>query len=183
MTRNLLSLCKDDYCRLHVESAQQGLLDTIVKVDSPTLCQRLGYCLPESSFEPSATLLRLRNLVQHQTKTLEERLESHNICSEFGQLKTMCEHLMISVKSRQYAYVYTALLTNNPKLIHDDIREQLATKVKTDVCDLCKNAVQSAKDFSSNALVRIIFIFKYNSFVTFRNQFVMYYFVHAKVVQ
>jgi hypothetical protein len=72
----------------------------------------------------------LKSLVQHQTKTLEERLDSNNICSEYGHLKSMCEHLMTSVQSRRYAYVYSALLQNNPKLIDDDLREQMATNVK-----------------------------------------------------
>jgi regulatory protein YycI of two-component signal transduction system YycFG len=98
----------------------------------------------------------LKSLVQHQTKTLEERLEAHNICSEYGQLKSMCEHLMISVNSRRYAYVYLALLKNNPKLMDDDLREQMETKINTNVCDSCKNAVQSSKDFWNNALVRMI---------------------------
>jgi len=95
----------------------------------------------------------------------------------------MCEHLMASPQAQRYGYVYMALLTNNPKLVDDDLREQMATKANVNVCDACKNAVQSSKDFWSNALVRIIFIFKYNSFVTCRNQFVMYYFVHVNVVQ
>ena len=70
----------------------------------------------------------------------------------------MCEHLMASPQAHRYGYVYMALLTNNPKLIDDDLREQMATKVNTDVCDSCKNAVQSSKDFWSNALVRINYL-------------------------
>ncbi len=95
----------------------------------------------------------------------------------------MCEHLMASPQAHRYGYVYMALLTNNPKLVDDDLREQMATKANANVCDACKNAVQSAKDFWSNALVRIIFIVKYNSFIPCRNQFVMSYFVHVNVVQ
>jgi hypothetical protein len=95
----------------------------------------------------------------------------------------MCEHLMSSVQGQRYTYVYLALLKNNPKLIDDDLREQMATKVNTDVCDSCKNAVQTSKDFWGNALVRfdkriLIFI----QYSLFRNQFVMYYFVHVNVV-
>ena len=128
-------------------------MDLIDKDSSENLCERLGYCLKEITWEPSATLSRLRSLIQHQTKPLEERLEAHNICSEYGQLKTMCEHLMISVESRRYAKVYLAVLTENPKLIDDDLREQMQTKVNADVCTSCKNAVQSSKDFWKNALV------------------------------
>jgi hypothetical protein len=156
LTADLLSFCKDEYCRSEIQSNQQEILDKINNINSQKLCQRLGYCLAENSFEPSVALLRLRNLVQHQTKTLEERLEKHDICSEFGQFKSICEHLMISEKSQRYEYLYSALLKNNPKLIDDDLREQMATNVNSDVCDSCKNAVQSSKDFWGNALVRLI---------------------------
>jgi hypothetical protein len=42
-----------------------------------------------------------------------------------------------------------ALLTNNPKLIDEDLHEQT-----TDTCDGCKNAVQSSKDVWVHTLVR-----------------------------
>jgi hypothetical protein len=155
ITTTLLSSCSDDQCRSRVQSAQQETLDQIEKMNSETLCEKLGYCISETSFELSSTNLRLRSLVQHQTKTLDQRLESHNICSEYGQLKPMCEHLMVSPSSGRYAYVYMSLLKNNPKLIDDDLREQMASKINTDVCDGCKNAVQSSKDFWINALVRM----------------------------
>ena len=128
-------------------------MNLIEKDSSKDLCERLGYCLKEITWEPSATLLRLRTLVQHQKKSLEERLEAHNICSEYGQLKKMCEDLLISVDNRRYAKIYLALLTNNLKLVDDDIREQLQTTVNADICNSCKNAVQSSKDFWKNALV------------------------------
>ena len=51
--------------------------------------------------------------------------------------------------------VVVALLKNDPKLIDDDLREQRTSKVNADVCDGCKNAVQSTKIFWNNALVRI----------------------------
>ena len=66
----------------------------------------------------------------------------------------MCEHLMSSVNGQRYARMYTALLTNNPKLIDDDLREQVATDVHADVCQSCKNAVQSVKNFWASSLVR-----------------------------
>jgi len=68
----------------------------------------------------------------------------------------MCEHLISSIQGHRYAYVYSALLKNNPKLIDDDLREQMSTNVNADVCDSCKNAVQTSKDFWGNALVRLI---------------------------
>lgn len=159
LTTTFPSVCEVQYRRVPVQSIHEETLNLIDKVDSQSLCQRLGYCLSEISWEPSATLLRLRSLVQNQRKTLEERLEANNICSEYGQFKTMCEHLMISVHSHRYAHVYLALLTNNPKLIEDDLREQVQTKVNTDVCESCKNAVQSSKDFWKNALVRPVEIY------------------------
>jgi len=59
---------------------------------------------------------------------------------------------MASPQGHRYNYVYMSLLKNNPKLIDDDIREQMSTKVNTNACDACKNAVQSSKDFWNNAL-------------------------------
>jgi len=78
----------------------------------------------------------------------------------------MCEHLMASPEGHRYAPIYMAILKNNPKLIDDDLREQMQTKANINVCDSCKNAVQSSKDFWENAIVRLIkniFICKYNS--------------------
>ncbi|UJR26420.1 hypothetical protein I4U23_007752 [Adineta vaga] len=152
ITKDLLSFCSDNNCRSRVQFTQQELLTKIDNLNTQKVCQHLGYCLSENAFEPSTTLLRLRSLAQHQTKILEERLQAHDICSEFGHSKTICEHLMTSVDSRRYAYVYLSLLTNNPTLIDEDLREHLSTKVNADVCQSCKNAVQSTKDFWANSL-------------------------------
>ena len=51
-----------------------------------------------------------------------------------------------------------ALLKNDKKLIDDDLREQMTIKSQADICNSCKNAVQSSKDFWNNALVRFLFI-------------------------
>ncbi|CAF1468938.1 unnamed protein product, partial [Rotaria sordida] len=150
VTTTLLSLCTDDDCRSHVQSIQQETLDKINNINSQNLCQHLGYCTLVNTLEPSATLLRLRILVEHQTKTLEERLQANDICSEYGQLRPMCEHLIASPESHRYAHIYMALLKNNPKLIDDDLRQQITSNVSVDVCDSCKNAIQSSKDFLNN---------------------------------
>ncbi|CAF1514559.1 unnamed protein product, partial [Adineta steineri] len=147
-----LSLCKDESCRSRVQSTYQTLTDKMNNFNSPKTCQRIGYCLSNNLHEPSETTLRLKSLVQQQTKTLEERLQSHDICAEFGESKTMCEHIMISVNNHRYAYIYMSLLKNNPKLIDDDLREQMSTDVHADVCQSCKDAVQSSKDFWNNNL-------------------------------
>ena len=126
----------------------------ITEHTSQSLCQRVGYCFADSSSEPSATALRLKGLLQHQTKTLEERLEAHEICSEYGQFKTVCEHLLTSVDSHRYVRVYLALLKNDRKLIDDDLREKVQTKLNADVCNSCKSAVESSIDFWKNTLVR-----------------------------
>ena len=154
MTSAPLASCTDKACRASVQSAQQKTLTQIDNFDSKTLCTQLGYCASANSFEPSPIQLRLRNLVRHQTQSLDQRLESHDICSTFGQLKPICEHLLASAQGHRYAYVYKALLQNNHKLVDDDLREQLATKANTDVCTACKSAVQSGKDFWINSLVR-----------------------------
>ncbi|CAF3915477.1 unnamed protein product [Adineta steineri] len=147
-----LSLCKDESCRSRVQSTYQTLTDKMNNFNSPKTCQRIGYCLSENLHEPSETTLRLKSLVQQQTQTLEERLQAHDICAEFRESKTMCEHIMISVNNHRYAYIYMSLLKNNPKLIDDDLREQMSTDVHADVCQSCKDAVQSSKDFWGNNL-------------------------------
>jgi hypothetical protein len=150
----LLSSCQDEDCRSLVRSTQEQTLKQIERIDTQMICQQVGYCTTANSFNPSPIQLRLRNLVRHQTQTLDQRLETHDICSQFGQLKPMCEHLMSSPVGHRYSYVYNALLQNNTKWIDDDLREQMATNPNVDLCTTCKTAVQSAKDFWINSLVR-----------------------------
>ena len=154
MTSGLLASCTDNQCRSQVQSAQQQTLGQVDQIDSQGLCRNLGYCTMEVTLDASPMQLRLRNLLQHQMKTLDQRLESSNLCSQFGQMKPMCEHLMASPLSQRYTNVYLALLKNNPKLVDDDLRAHLATKPTVDICTACKNAVQSSKDFWTNSLVR-----------------------------
>jgi hypothetical protein len=101
----------------------------------------------------------LANHIGSDIEAIDQRFEaaiSSDICFQYGQLRPMCEHLMASPQGHRYGYVYLALLKNNRKIIDDDLREQMQTKVNIDVCDSCKNAVQSSKDFWKNALVRLI---------------------------
>jgi hypothetical protein len=74
---------------------------------------------------------------------------SENLCSSFDEFKPICEQVFISTETTRYLNVYMALLKNNPAFIDQDFREH-----STDTCDGCKNAVQSSKNFSLNALVR-----------------------------
>jgi hypothetical protein len=73
---------------------------------------------------------------------------SENLCTDFGDIKPICEHLIISTTNIRYRTIYMAILKNNPSLIDQNLRP-----TNTDTCDGCKNAVQSGKDFSLNALV------------------------------
>jgi hypothetical protein len=165
VTNKLLSFCKDNDCRSLVQSTQQSTIDQIDKINSQTYCQRYGYCISQPILYNS----RISANPQHIGSSIEaldlrfEAALSSDICFQYGQLTPMCDHLMASPQGQRYAYVYMALLKNDRKLIDDDLREQMSTKVNTDVCDTCKNAVQSSKDFWNNALVRIIVIFKSNS--------------------
>ncbi|CAF3793085.1 unnamed protein product [Rotaria sp. Silwood1] len=163
VTTALLSLCTDDDCRSIVQSAQQQSLNQIDQINSQTYCQRYGYCSSEHSSQSTPFLSRLLiNSYQHigsSIEALDQRLEaalSSDICFKYGQLRPMCEHLIASPQSHRYAYMYMALLTNNPKLIDDDLRQQMTTKVNVDVCDSCKNSVQASKDFLNNALESVL---------------------------
>ncbi|CAF3821446.1 unnamed protein product, partial [Rotaria sordida] len=159
VTTTLLSLCTDDDCRSIVQSAQQQSLNQIDKINSRTYCQRYGYCSSEHSSQSTPFLSRLL-ISSHQhigssIEALDQRLEaglSSDICFQYGQLRPMCEHLIASPDSHRYAHIYMALLKNNPKLIDDDLRQQITSNVNVDVCDSCKNAIQSSKDFLNNAL-------------------------------
>ena len=160
MTASLSVSCTDDNCRSLVKSVQQNTLDQIDRIDAKTLCQRYGYCAPEYSSQ--TTLYRSaisNNPYQHIGSSLEAlnlRFETSlktDLCFQYGQLRPICEHIMASPNSRRYAYMYRAILQNNPKLFDDDLREQLSTSVNTDVCTACKNTAQSAKDFWINAVV------------------------------
>jgi hypothetical protein len=163
VTTALLSSCTDEDCRSLVTSNQQQSIDQINRINSQTFCQRYAYCSNEHSSQTSLSLTRLlintHENIGSAIEGLDQRLEAalaSDICFQYGQLRPMCDHLMSSVQGPRYAYVYSALLKNNPKLIDDDLREQMATKVNSDVCDSCKNAVQSSKDFWTKALVRLI---------------------------
>jgi hypothetical protein len=139
-----------------VQSAQQQTLGQIDRIDTETYCQRYGYC----STEVSSYMARvLANHVGSDIEAIDDRFQfaiSSDICFQYGQLRPMCEHLMASPQGHRYSYVYLALLTNNRKLIDDDIREQMQTKANDNVCDSCKDAVQSAKVYWKSALVRLI---------------------------
>lgn len=150
-----------------VQSTQQQSIDQIDRINTKTYCQRYGYCPTENSSQTPLYLSRLLiNAQQHvgsSIEALDERFEtalSTDICFQYGQLRPMCEHLLSSPKNHRYNYVYMALLKNNPKLIDDDLREQMATSVNADVCASCKDSIESSKTFLNNALVRIFQIEK-----------------------
>ena len=165
MTNALTSLCTDNDCRSTVQSSQQQTLGQIDRIDSQTYCERYGYCAAQSTFYLSRLLA---NHIGSDIEAINDRLEmaiTSDICFQYGQLRPMCEHLMASPQGHRYNYVYMALLTKNVKYVDDDLREQMQTKVNTDICDSCKNAVQSSKDFWKNSLVRLVkFIHSFLSF-------------------
>ena len=108
---------------------------------SSIICQRFGYC-PAASEQRSIPFLS-DLLTQSSINAIADTL-----CSEFGDLKPICDHLITSSESTQYAKVYLALLKNNSTIIDKDFRNE-----DLDTCDSCKNAVQTSKDFWLNSLV------------------------------
>jgi hypothetical protein len=101
----------------------------------------------------------------HTYSDLEASIQdsSDNLCSNFGELKPICEHVMTSTQNTRYMNVYMALLKNDPTFIDNDLREQ-----STDTCDGCKNAIQSSKDFWINSLVRMkIYFFEIKILIFF----------------
>jgi regulator of PEP synthase PpsR (kinase-PPPase family) len=83
--------------------------------------------------------------------TMEEFAD--NMCSEFEDLKPICEHFMTSAQSDRYVKVYIALLQNNLTIIDEDLHAQVA-----DTCETCKSTIQSVKDFWMNSLVSEIIL-------------------------
>lgn len=152
-TNTYLPFCEDEQCRLKVQNLHHETSMKLDRSDSTNICQRLGYCLVEHSSEPSETTLRLKQLLQYQTKTLEQRLQAHGICSEFGQFNGICEQILNSKDyQRNYAF-YMSVLKNNPQLIDEHLREQIKdSRSTTDACASCKNIVESSKDFWSNTI-------------------------------
>jgi hypothetical protein len=142
-----------------VQSTQQQTLSQIDRIISRTYCERYGYCSSQSTKYMSRLSADPYHHIGSDLEALDVRFEaalSSDICFQYGQLKPMCEHLLSSPQGHRYVYVYMAILKNNPKLMDDDLREQMETKVNTNVCDSCKNAVQSSKDFWNKASVRMI---------------------------
>jgi len=84
------------------------------------------------------------------TNTYQNLGLSDNLCSNFENLKPICEHLLTSRQSDRYLNVYMAILKNNSTFIDEDLQ-----KLNSNTCDACKNSVQSSKDFWINALVRL----------------------------
>ena len=170
LTTTLVAMCTDNDCRSLVQSAQQKTIDQISKINSQKLCQRYGYCAPEHSSETIGYHSRLLGNPYHHIgssiEALDLRLEtalSSDLCFQYGQLRPMCEQLLASTQGHRYAAVYKAIMKDDTKFIDDDLREQLQTKPGDAVCDACKNAVQSGKDFWINSLVRLTLPFSLSS--------------------
>ena len=84
---------------------------------------------------------------------------SNSLCSKFGNLKPVCEHLMVSVKHSRYIKIYMAVLKNDvPSVDHDLHQQQMNT------CEQCKNVVQTTKTLWIDDLVKMKLIF--SKFIT-----------------
>ncbi len=144
---NLLSFCTNDQCRTNIQSKYQDIISKIDRMDYLTLCQRIGFCSMEDPQSPIPFLSDLTNSVHLDLNSNIEDL-SENICANFEDVKPICEHLIGSTTNIRYKNIYMALLKNNPSLIDQNLRP-----LNANTCDACKNAVQSGKNFSLNALV------------------------------
>ncbi|CAF1319414.1 unnamed protein product [Adineta ricciae] len=138
---NHRSLCTDDNCRTLVRSNQQEILYHIAAINTLTYCQRSGVCRSSSG---QRSIPFITDLLANMESTVPA---INNPCTSFGSSKTMCEHLLVSKQSARYMKVYIALLTGDANHIGEDFKNQ-----QTSTCDACKNAVQSSKDFWTNAL-------------------------------
>lgn len=163
LTVTLSSACDRDDCRSSVGDVQKQTLDQIDRININILCGRYGYCDEQDVsklIEPRSRLSdHPRGHVGSSIEALPQRLESaltSDICFQYGQLKSHCEHLLASINAQRNAYIYRAFLHKNSKLFDDDLREQLATPPSVDVCLACKSAVQSAKDYWMTQIVRLI---------------------------
>ncbi|CAF3652448.1 unnamed protein product [Adineta steineri] len=148
-TGHFLSFCSSADCRIFVELLkQQKLLNKIDEINPLTVCQNSGFC---SSLSAEQSVQFFSDLM---TNTFSNFELPDDICSNFGDLKTICTHLLTSKQSARYGNIYMAFVKNNLTIIDEDLRAQ-----NTDSCDTCKNAVQSSKDFWLNTLESIRDVF------------------------
>ena len=73
---------------------------------------------------------------------------SQNLCADLGDFQLPCQHLTTFKDNARYHQIYLTFLKNQMSLIDEDFRAQI-----TNTCDGCKKAVQTSKDFWTNALV------------------------------
>jgi hypothetical protein len=70
-------------------------------------------------------------------------------------LKPLCVHLAASIDSRRYAKLYMAVFHNDTKWIENSLREEVQSSqasANVDLCDTCKNAIQSSTNFYTQSL-------------------------------
>jgi hypothetical protein len=82
---------------------------------------------------------------------LDQQLEAHftkDVCSEFTESQALCIHLAASIDGHRYAKLYMAMLHNDTTWIDKSIRKEVQSSQggsKGDLCEACKNVVQSSK--------------------------------------
>jgi len=95
---------------------------------------------------------------------LDQQLEAHftkDVCNEFEELQPLCVHVAASVDGRRYAKIYMAALDNDTKWIDNSLRKEvqsLQAGINVNLCDACKNVIQSSTNFYLQNQVSVAYI-------------------------
>ena len=116
-------------------------------MDFTTLCQRIGFCSTEDSQLQIPFISDLADTINLDLNSNIQDL-SENICGDFGELKPICEHLIISTTNVGHRNIYMAILKNNPSLIDENLHPTSAN-----TCEECKNFVHAGRTYSIETLV------------------------------
>lgn len=143
----VLFFCTTDDCRSQIRTKNESVINQLGSFNPLTLCQRFGFC---SDVYSQRSIPFLTDLMSTTYSNLDAAMDeiSQNLCADLGDFQLPCQHLTTFKNNARYHQIYLAFLTNEVSLIDADIRKQT-----TSTCDGCKQAVQTSKDFSTNALV------------------------------
>jgi nicotinamide riboside kinase len=199
MAKKRLARCARSHrpqrCRQWVRRKTLRVLKKIAKICPYMVCKHLGYCDTVSTDNVASKSLMPPKIAAMfgspslSVGLLDQQLETYltqNVCNEFEQLQTFCVHLAASIDSRRYAKLYMAVLDNDTKWIDNDLRKQVQSAqagTNVNICDACKNVIQSSKDFFLQALVSVVYIVEEITNFAFRERFAVRFSILVNNVQ
>jgi hypothetical protein len=154
-------------CRQWVQRKERRVLKRIEKICPLAICKHLGYCEGSDVDNTASKVLfesKISNVAGSPSlwaELLDQQLEAHftkDVCSEFTESQALCIHLAASIDGHRYAKLYMAMLHNDTTWIDKSIRKEVQSSQggsKGDLCEACKNVVQSSKTIYLQLLVSV----------------------------